>query len=167
MIAIPQDIRDIRGPVMVPAGHPWWLYVAIGSAVILLLALTWRVVKRRRPPLSPEARALQTLEAIRPLLSTEDSLEFSARISDTVRTYVEEAFSVRAPRRTTEELLTSLMGSTSPVANHREALGSFLSSCDLAKYARFSLSGEQKAGMLQRAETFVRATAESRPEDVR
>ena len=80
-------------------------------------------------------------------------------MSDVVRAYVEAAFALHASRLTTDELLADLMTDHSPVAAHRTELGAFLGYCDLAKYARWSLSPTDMTGMLDSAETFVRVTA--------
>lgn len=159
LAAAVEDIRDIHGPVVLPAQPPVVLLVALGAAVLLLggaLVWWWR---RRRAPLNAEQAAMQELERARPLIESGDAPAFSSRVSDAVRTYVEVAFSVRAPRRTTEELLADLLRTEGPVAAHRAELEAFLKWCDLAKYARFSLSGAQMNGMLESAQTFVRATA--------
>ena len=70
-----------------------------------------------------------------------------------------DAFQIHAPRRTTEELLGDLLRVMSPVAPYRAELGSFLELCDLAKYARWSLSRAEMANLVDSAERFVRATA--------
>ncbi|MEO6774016.1 MAG: hypothetical protein ABI467_13540, partial [Kofleriaceae bacterium] len=106
-----------------------------------------------------DVAALRALEATRSLIAGDDVQSFSSEVSQTVRDYVETAFGVRAPRRTTEELLAELMHDASPVSAHRAELGLFLEHCDLAKYARFALSRAQMTEMLDSAELFVKATA--------
>ena len=153
------DIRDIRGPIVVPPGHPWWPYLAGAAAVAVITSIAFAVISRRRRPLSADVRALRSLEATRPLIVRGDAHTFSLQVSDAVRGYVEAAFELHAARLTTDELLADLMTDHSPVAAHRGELATFLGYCDLAKYARWSLSATDMTGMLASAETFVRVTA--------
>jgi hypothetical protein len=155
----PIDIFGLHPLPAPPAPHEWWPYVVI-AIVLVGAAVAYALVRRRRRrALSPDLAALRALEATRPMIEREDAQAFSAQVSTAVRDYVELAFGVRAPRRTTEELLADLMHDASPVAAHRDELGAFLEYCDLAKYARFALSRPQMTGMLDSAETFVKSTA--------
>ena len=147
------DIRDIHGPIVHHA-TTWWPYLVIGIAALALALVVWRLARARTR--TPAERALQALEASR---GEHDPERFSTRVSAAVRDYVEAAFGVAAPRRTTDELLADLMIDGSPVAAHRDELGVFLGFCDLAKYARSSLSEPDRMGMVDSAESFVRATA--------
>jgi hypothetical protein len=146
------DIHDIHGPIVSHA-HAIWPYLVIAAAAVLFAVVATRLFRKK--PLTPSARALRAFAGI----STDDAEQFSTQVSAVVRSYVEDAFGIHAPRRTTDELLADLMTDGSPVAAHRGELGQFLEHCDLAKYARFSLSQQQMTAMLASAETFVRATA--------
>jgi Domain of unknown function (DUF4381) len=147
------DIRDIHGPILHHA-HVWWPYAVAAIGVLLIVLVARRLMRAHAA--TPSELALQAIEAAR---AEPDAERFSTAVSAAVRTYTEQAFGVRAPRRTTDELLADLMSDDSPVARHREQLGEFLQFCDLAKYARWSLSDDQRAGMAESAEAFVRATA--------
>jgi hypothetical protein len=154
-----EDIRDIHGPVVHAASTPWWPY-AVGAALALVLAYAvWRIVRARRRAVPADQRALRELTEARGLIERDHPHELSLRVSETVRGYVEAAFAIHAPRRTTEELLDDLMRVSSPVAPYRGELGAFLELCDLAKYARWSLSRPQMIEIVDRAERFVRACA--------
>ena len=154
----PIDIFGLHPLPLPPPPHAWWPY-AVLAGVLAAAAVVVVYVRRRRRALPPDLAALRALEATRELIAREDAPAFSAQVSTAVRDYVELAFGVRAPRRTTEELLADLMHDASPVAAHRDELAVFLEYCDLAKYARYALSRPQMTGMLDSAETFVRATA--------
>ncbi len=158
---VAEDIRDIRGPVPLPEPISPWVWGSLAVVAVLALAAAWWWRRRRAKPLAPDAAALRSLEEARGLIGAGDAASFSARVSDTVRAYVEAAFSVRAPFRTTEELLQQLLRDESPVAAHRAELSRFLEQCDLAKYARWSHSPADMDEMLSSAQTFVRATAPS------
>ncbi|MEY2408782.1 MAG: hypothetical protein QOF48_1452, partial [Verrucomicrobiota bacterium] len=62
---------------------------------------------------------------------------FCTEVSDTIRFYLEERFTLRAPERTTEEFLLELRSSRHLTRDQKESLGAFLESCDLVKFARF------------------------------
>lgn len=153
------DIRDIHGPIVQAASTPWWPYVLVGAAAVVLAYAVWCIVRARRRPLPADQRALRELAEARGLIERDHPHELSLRVSETVRGYVETAFDIDAPRRTTAELLDDLMRVASPVAPYRGELGAFLELCDLAKYARWSLSRGQMTEIVDRAERFIRACA--------
>ena len=159
-----EDIRDLHGPLVDAATTPWWhiALIALGAFAVCALAASF-VVWRRRRALSPEAIALRELERSQALIPTGDAHALAERVSSTVRDYVEAAFDVHAPRRTTEELLTDLLRASSPVAPYRASLGGFLELCDLAKYARYSLSTAQMGDIVASAQSFVRSTSTPQP----
>ena len=155
-----EDIRDLRGPIELRPDRPWWPYIAAALAIVLsIIAVAAMVRRRRRRRLPADLEALRALEATRAQIDAADANAFSTDVSAAVRGYVEAAFALHAPTWTTEELLAQLMTDSSPVAAHRPELGAFLAYCDLAKYARWSLSRTEMTGMLDTAEAFVRATA--------
>jgi len=153
------DIRDIHGPIAVPAARPVWPYLAAAGVLAGAVALYRR---RRAPALTPAARALRALDELRPFTAAE-ARAFSFTISEIVRRYVEASFPVRAAHRTTEELLADLMRDASPVAAKRAELGEFLRYCDLAKFAGWSLSSADMTAMLASAEAFIRGTQPPSP----
>lgn len=152
---MPDDIRDIHGPTLHHA-QAWWPYALAAAGLMLVVAIILVVRRIRARAATPAELALRAIDQAR---TEPDAERFSTAVSAAVRTYTENAFGVRAPRRTTEELLADLMADTSPVAAHRDELGQFLHFCDLAKYARYALSEGDRAGMAESAKTFVRATS--------
>ncbi len=156
---VADDIRDLHGPIAVPPAHAWWPY-AIAALVVLAIGLTIRhIVRWRRRAVPADLQALLALDAARERIERGDAHGFSTQVSGAVRRYVEVAFALHAPRLTTDELLATLMTDHSPVAGQRDALARFLTFCDLAKYARWSLSRADMTGMLDSAEAFVRVTS--------
>lgn len=157
-----EDIRDIRGPK--PIASPW-LVPAVGGGACLLAVLgylLWRWLRRRKiePGLSPVEVALRRLEAARALLQPGQCREFSIEVSAAVREYIESRFGVMAAHRTTHEFLHDLLTSADAgLAGHRELLGEFLQSCDLAKFGGWNLGIEQMGSMLESARRFIRSAA--------
>jgi hypothetical protein len=157
-----EDIRDIRGPkFMFP---PWLLPAGIAGAVLLAFGALrlWRWLRRRRQPrvLLPFEIALQRLEEMRALMRPDDAREFSIAVTDVVRRYIEERFSVTATHRTTEEFLHDLLESShAPLARHRALLSEFLQACDLVKFAGMSLTLQNMESLHHSARAFVLETA--------
>lgn len=150
-----EDILDIRGPIHLPAPFPWLAWSAGALATAGLGAGTWFFLRRPRRKL-PYEIALEKLAATRPLMEREDAQPFSLAVSEIVRLFIEECLPVRAAHRTTNEFLHDLVERpASPLAAHREPLAEFLQHCDLAKFARWSLSLPQMEAMLTSASSFV------------
>jgi hypothetical protein len=150
-----EDILDIRGPIHIPAPFPWaaWTLGAIAFAGLGLGA--WTLIRRPRRKL-PYEIALEKLAATRPLMARESAKPFSLAVSEIVRLFIEESLPVRAAHRTTNEFLHDLVNlPDSPLAAHRETLAEFLHHCDLAKFARWSLTLPQMEAMLASASAFV------------
>jgi hypothetical protein len=155
-----EDIRDIRGPIYVLPG--WMLPALIGGAVLVALGLygLWRARRNRSAGvLLPHELALQRLEEISALMQPPRAREFSTAASDIVRLYIEQRFSVTATRRTTEEFLRDLLGSSdAALARHQGLLGEFLHQCDIVKFAAQSLTLQNMESLRQSARAFVLAT---------
>ncbi|HEY2344101.1 MAG TPA: hypothetical protein VGH90_13750 [Chthoniobacteraceae bacterium] len=158
-----EDIIDIRGPMHIPAEPSWLAWLSSGLAVSGLGFGIWTLLRRPRRKL-PYELALEQLEQLRPLMRPESAHAFSFGVSEIVRLFVEKCFPVRAAHRTTDEFLHDLVKLPgSPLAAHRETLGDFLSHCDLAKFARWSLTAPQMEAMLASASAFIIAIGKPRP----
>ena len=151
-----EDIFDIRGPIHIPASRPWLAWSASALAALGLGA--WALLRRPRRKL-PYELALDKLAATRLLMEDGNAQPFSLAVSEIVRLFIEECLLVRAAHRTTTEFLHDLVElPDSPLTAHREMLSEFLQHCDLAKFARWSLSVPQMEAMLVSASAFVVAT---------
>ena len=135
------DIRDIKPPVEIP-NYWMWLWIGLGAlAVLILLLLVWRYLHKRMtqalvvPPVPAHVRAKQKLQEALALIAQPKL--FCILVSDTIRTYLEERFTFRAPERTTEEFLHELQGTDLLASEQKEKLGEFLERCDLVKFAKY------------------------------
>src|SRR5439155_17381836 len=135
------DIRDIKAPVEIPSGWFWlWCVLgALGSALASYLVWRhWQKLRARTKPeeviIPPHVRARRKLEQALSLIY--EPRPFCISVSDTLRAYLEEAFSLRAPERTTEEFLDELQSSALLSFSQKQLLGDFLIRCDLVKFAR-------------------------------
>ena len=148
-----QDIIDIRPPIHIAAPFPW---LAVGAAALGLAGVSvsaWKVLGRQRRKLAYEI-ALERLENTRPLMREFHAEPFCLAVSDVVREFIEEELLVRAMHRTTNEFL-HLSLSDLQLIPHRDTLANFLQHCDLAKFARWSLTIPQMEAMLSSAKEFV------------
>ena len=135
------DIRDIKSPVEIPSGW-FWLWCMLGALAIALASyFAWRYGQklRTRPKteeliIPPHVRARRKLEQALALIY--EPRPFCISVSDTLRAYLEEAFSLHAPERTTEEFLDELQSSALLSFSQKQLLGDFLMRCDLVKFAR-------------------------------
>jgi hypothetical protein len=159
-----EDIRDIRGPRPVASAWMLWALLGGGALAAVIAYASWRWIKRRRsaPELSDFEVALGRLEAARALMQPGKAREFSIEVSAVVREYIEHRFQVMAAHRTTNEFLHDLVLSAAPaLAAHRESLGEFLQSCDLAKFGGWNLKTAQMSEMLESARRFIQSAAAS------
>jgi hypothetical protein len=156
------DIRDIRNPIHIPYPWLWAVYMLLGLAVIALLVWIYQMWTKKSQKVHiklPHEIAFERLEAAKVLMRDNKVKEFSVNVSDAVRNYIEQRFQVAAAHKTTEEFLYKLLGdSASPLAPYSKSLEEFLKHCDLAKFARWSLSQEEMQSMYESAHRLVQGT---------
>ncbi len=160
------DIDDKTG---MSAIRPIRTYILLGllgaglAAVLAWLACFFLRHRRRHapPPLPPHVKALRRLDALlsEGLPGQGESKAFYHRISELLRTYIEERFDIRAPRQTTEEFLHRLSGQASPLAPYRRQLQDFLDFCDLVKFAELAPSMDDVERTTATCRTFITTTA--------
>jgi hypothetical protein len=152
------DIRGIKDPIVISgaANLLWWLL-----ALLLLAAFAWIAWRywwhKKTPPaqnltpqIPPHVKARQKLEQA--LACLEEPRPFCILVSDAIRVYLEEQFQLHAPERTTEEFLDEVQSSPALTFDQKQALGDFLSRCDLVKFARY-LPGKPELNDLYQSAT--------------
>jgi len=149
----PEDIIDIRPPIHIAAPFPWLMVGAAALGLVGVGAAAWKLLRRQRRKL-PYEIALERLENTRQLMREFHAEPFCLAVSDVVREFIEEVLLVRAMHRTTNEFLHISL-SDPQLAPHRDTLANFLQHCDLAKFARWSLTVPQMETMLSSAKDFV------------
>ncbi len=132
------ELRPAKPLEQIPSDWPW---IAIGLLVILIVvAMAWWWSKKRKTlvkaviVIPPHRKAKDRLHQALALIS--DPYAFCSLLSEVLRVYLEERFSLHAPDRTTEEFLYELRATE--LLNHHQKgfLEDFLQRCDLVKFAK-------------------------------
>ena len=161
------DIHDIKPPVDIPSGWEWVWWVVGALVVAAVLFALWKWLRRRQankpvpPPVPAHIRAKQKLNEALALIS--QPKPFVIAVSDTVRFYLEERFTFRAPERTTEEFLRELGTTDLLLSEQKDSLGEFLQSCDLVKFAKYE-PGEKELQDLHASAVRLVEETEPKPE---
>ncbi len=171
------DIRDGESmnplDALAPPSRRWpWV---LGACALLATTATiiWRNVLRHRhtvapPPPPPPAHEIALLALQR--LDDDDLItkgrfeEYHNRISAILREYLENRFNLHAPERTTEEFLQELRNA--PCLREPEQqrlLKSFLTQCDLVKFAKHTPTIDDARALHDSCESFIRSTAQREP----
>ena len=156
------QLRDIRDPVPIGAGL-WWLWVIAGIA--LVAALIWMLKRKKKPKINPalfippHRRAKDRLRGATELIS--NPYLFCSLVSDVLRTYLEERFSLHAPDRTTEEFLEEMRRSPALTEAQKGFLRNFLNQCDLVKFARMEPAEPELRALLDAAVKLIDETQEA------
>lgn len=154
-----KDIKDIKPPVSLRISFREilpYLLGAIGAALLIWLAL--HLLKKRkhgekilpqtpaRPPREIALEALRLLEAEK-LWQQGLEKEYHARISDILRTYIEQTFEIPAMEMTTNLILSApQVKAFDP--DMKQKLSEILERADLVKFAKYRpLADEHKKSM--------------------
>lgn len=162
-----QGLRDIKGPLPIPTGWEWlWWTLGALLLIALLLGIALLIFRRRKlvilPPAIPaHITAKQRLADALTLIGYPKP--FVTAVSDTLRWYLEQRFSFRAPERTTEEFLRELKKTELLLPDQKESLGEFLQRCDLVKFAKYE-PAEDELRQLHRAALQLIEETEPQPE---
>lgn len=155
------DLLDIAEPLDIPAPWWWWALGTLLLAVAAVATLWWW--KRRKEKLSaprvvpPHEIALTALDALlsEGLLAGGAVELFYLRLSDIVRHYIEDQFSLRAPEQTTEEFLVAMSSGPHIRRDHQILLRDFLQRADMVKFAKFVPAAEETGGAVEAARQFI------------
>jgi hypothetical protein len=116
--------------------------------------------------ISPDEIAYQELDKLLAddLLTRGEVKLFHLRISDILRSYIENRFGLKAPERTTEEFLAELTQDLQMqkalLKDHKRLLGEFLNQCDLVKFAKHEPSIEESGKTVVICREFIEETKE-------
>lgn len=159
-------LKDVKPPVDLAAGLPWWAWLLILLALAGLLAyLLYRRWRRRPgPKAAPEGppRPVDELGefdmvAAMGLLAKGEYKHHYSLVSDAMRRYIERRYGIEAMERTTWEIAFEMRQARLEPAT-AAAFREFLSACDLVKFAKYIPPMEEMEGLIDRAKGIVRAT---------
>jgi hypothetical protein len=162
--ADPLKFCDIKTVVEVPAepqqSSNWVSWMAGGAGTCALAGLAFVVWTLRRREPSADRWALVELQHLEdsPLRSSGDFDELYFRLTLIVRGYVERRFGIAAPKWTTVEFMERLRIDNRFDALQQTALGKFLTSADLIKFACAEPSGEEVTAAFTKARDFIHET---------
>jgi len=142
----PGDIKDIKPPLNFPANYNLLiavLIIVVLVAVFLLIRHLRKNAFRKKPKQTARAvksafqianEALEDLK-LKNLPDQGKIKQYYIELSDIVRHYLENRFTIAAPEMTTEEFLAFLQESYVLSGSHKDLLKEFLSFCDMVKHA--------------------------------
>ena len=168
------EIKDIRGPLSLPANTGLQILLGIILLLLILLGIAgflyWQKISRNKKAvevrLRPEEIALLDLERLlaEDLLARGEVKFFHLRISDILRHYIENRFGLKAPERTTEEFLSELSRTRSQkdslLGSHKKLLADFLIHCDLVKFAKHEPTIDESKKTVSICREFIGKTKE-------
>jgi hypothetical protein len=152
------DIHDLHSLAPLTFWERHGVEVVIyGIAGTALLALgLWLLLRKKAAlPLTPYQRALQDLQFAHGLQDTGQDKVFAIAASDAVRRFLESAYHMPAPERTTEEFLQVATNHIWLQGELTTLLRRFLEFCDLAKFAGQQFGVEERAQLLNAAREFI------------
>jgi len=165
-VELPSDLLEVPRP----ARRAWLL----GAAALAIAAIAGLLARRARararlapsappapPPVSPHERALGRLRILRERTrgGLADAAEVHLAASAIVREWLDEAHALRAPWRTTEQLLAAPATARALPPPRRALLADLLARCDRVKFARFTPAAEEPPRLLDAAEELVAPAA--------
>ncbi len=164
-------IRDIKGPKEVPWNYRELIPYLIGGAVAILILLliiyylkkrkvTPQVVVEQKVIIPPHTIALEQLEQLKnEKLWQEGKYKlYQIRLSDIVRTYLENRFQIAAMEQTTDETMRSMRRIHIEDAL-RLKLRQLLSLSDMVKFAKEQPLPSENEQSMEDAVLFVKTTA--------
>lgn len=161
------QLRGIK-PVATPQieiNKKLMLLIIIGCILLIAAIVAGIIIWRRKkqyiaPGLPPHVIALQALDEIRRknLIEQGKIKEYYYQVSNVLRHYIEGRFAIMAPERTTEEFLGELQKTSVLNSDQKSVLKSFLTHCDMVKFARFSPTQEQIEQVFATALDFIDQT---------
>ncbi|MFA6814710.1 MAG: DUF4381 family protein [Lentisphaeria bacterium] len=145
----------------------YWIFETLGTllliVIIILLIHYYRRKKQSPPPKIPaHIIALAALKKLldEDLIEQNRTKEFYSRISDILRTYIENRFEIKAPEYTTQEFLQKLTTAQTFIKQQKKLLAHFLEHCDLVKFAEHQPDDSEIQKTFDACKNFIAETQE-------
>lgn len=170
-----KPFKPIKGILQVETSwldYIWWF---VGAGILLLAIIgyiIWRKTRKKpvvqAPPPPPEPvheKALRLLASLESesLWQKGEVKEYYVRLTDILRTYIEERFGLPAMERTTDEL-TAAASHHKELAFQAQRLHTILSTADMAKFARAQPSPTEHISTMQSTRDLIMATIPPPPQ---
>lgn len=173
---LPEDLKEARlheisPPIKFPRSYLLWIWAGIVTAVIGIGIVAAIVILQKRK--NARAEDIQAMIPAHELaygelekLAAEDLPQkgeiklFYQRISGILRRYIENRFGLRAPEQTTEEFLAGLETARDFPSRYKALLKTFLSHCDLVKFAEYQPKTEDIQKTFDSCRAFIEGTEE-------
>ncbi|MEO8205169.1 MAG: DUF4381 family protein [Chthoniobacterales bacterium] len=156
--ATPAPIEDILSPIgYFP--YPWWVMALVALVLFSLLGLlVWWLFLRKKAqkPLTMREETLLKLEALKPVMESEDPYIFGIHVSDILRNFIEKEYALAATTQTSMEFLATLQTRAIFGDEQKAALALFLEKADLIKFAHLHATSEDSAALLETAFALVK-----------
>ena len=164
------QMRDIKGPVGLPSViNKYFVLIALLFLVVLGALAGYFFKKHKEEKFVPGKPAHEIAYEQLEVLKLKDYIgqglikEYYTEVSDIIRRYLENRFSLRAPEMTTEEFLASARNAAELASEHKNLLKEFLLCCDLVKFAKYAPSAEEVNSIFDSAKHFIDQTKENEP----
>jgi hypothetical protein len=159
-----QQLKDLKKQAEMPEPVRWLLWLALGFVALVLAVAAWWFYRRRKrasvaPLGAPQLDPFQLAEAGlrdllgRGLLEKHRIKHFYVALSDIVKKILEAGYGILAAEKTTDEVIEALQAekSTPAESGGLKCIESFLTLCDLVKFAKFIPSQVENEEAVQRA----------------
>lgn len=160
-------IRDIKGPVAIVSVAARAINIIAILAIIVILIFAFSLMRKKRDaapiPVKPAHEiAYEALERLNRLdLIKEGKVkEYYSGLSNIIRHYLENRFSLRAPEMTTEEFLIEAKDTENLSRDDKILLKDFMLHCDLVKFAKYGPTGNEIDSNSQSAKLLIDQTKE-------
>jgi hypothetical protein len=152
----PEEIEDIRSPITDSPSLMTTGILACLLVIVLVAYFAWPNAKPRAvlPPL-PKDVARKQLEALKRGIQMENGYAFSIKISDLLRSFIEQNFGIKAVRQTTNEFLIEASRNSHFDLAQQERLRHFLLTCDSIKFAQANAGVQENEALFEEAVAFV------------
>lgn len=167
-----KSIKPIKGPIRVPLSFrdilPW-LLLGIGLAAVITLVVWYLKRRKKNTPLftliptvelKPHEIALAALGELRQkkIWQAGRYKEYHSELTDILRKYIEERFTVRALESTTDEIMEGMAATRGIRKENLDQLRSILVLADLVKFAKARPVGGENEESLSLGIQFVNET---------
>ncbi len=163
------DIKDIKPQATLAGLSRLPMILTIAGIILLLIVIGYWLWKRWTRPkeglestvkLSPQEQALQALAALREnreYIENKLFQDFSFRVSEILRNYIQQRWGIPAMDETSHEIVSNL-DRVGVSANLLTDFQSFFEGCDLIKFAKHEPQDEEMTELIDQAENIVKAT---------